>query len=167
MSEFEKTGVPSPEMVLEKFPPMERMRRGRVAVAECYQCIPCNPCESACPQKAITVGQNINDLPRVNHALCTGCGVCLSKCPGLAILLADCSAGNGMAELSFPHEFLPLPAVGERVNAVNRAGEVLCEAEVVAVRNPPSFDKTPVVTLRIEEKWLYEARGLRLKGVGI
>lgn len=160
---FEKTGVPTPDMIRERFHSAERLKQGRVAVAECYQRIPCNPCQSACPRKAIEVGEDINNLPVVNSALCTGCGICLSKCPGLAIMVVDCTVGGGMAEISLPYEFLPLPQAGDMVTALNRGGETLCEAKVVKVQNPPSFDRTPVVTLRVEEKYLYEARGFRRK----
>ena len=45
---FEKTGIPSMEMIMEKFPSIERINKGAVAVIECYKEIPCNPCETAC-----------------------------------------------------------------------------------------------------------------------
>jgi len=34
---FEKTGIPSMEMIMEKFPSIERINKGAVAVIECYK----------------------------------------------------------------------------------------------------------------------------------
>ena len=59
------TGVPSAQE-LASFPGKpseERMSKGRVAVVECLQEIPCNPCESACKFGAIQIGENITALP--------------------------------------------------------------------------------------------------------
>ena len=36
------------------FPSEERMRKGPVAIAECVEHIPCNPCETSCPFHAIS-----------------------------------------------------------------------------------------------------------------
>ena len=45
------TGIPSEEELKNCFgiPSEERMKKGRVAVIECVQEIPCNPCEGTCP----------------------------------------------------------------------------------------------------------------------
>ncbi len=158
---FEKTGVAAPEMVLEKFPSVERINRGPVAVVECYQKIPCNPCQTACPLGAIEIGDDINNIPRRDEALCGGCGLCVSKCPGLAIMIVDGSKSPDSVEFRIPYEFLPLPAAGESVLGLDRAGRPLCRAKVLKVMNPPSFDRTPVVTLEVERKYLYEFRNFR------
>ena len=157
---FESTGVPTPEMIAEKFPPIARIRRGRVALAECYRRIPCNPCETACPNKAITVGADINDMPVVDFEKCTGCGLCLTKCPGLAIMLV--AESDGMIEMSIPHEFSPLPEAGDEVAVLDREGRELCRSTVTDCRCPKSFDKTPIVRFRVEEKYLYTARAIRV-----
>lgn len=159
---FEKTGVVSLIMAAEKFPPSERMKKGRVAVIECYRRIPCNPCETACPSGAITVGGDINNIPEIDFDRCTGCGICLSKCPGLAIMLVDASAPDGTVEFSVPHEFLPLPAAGDTVEVVDRAGEDVCEGIVSQVLCPPSFDRTPVVRFRVGEAYMMRARAIRV-----
>lgn len=41
-------------------------------------CIGCNICARECPEKAITVE---NNLARIDYGLCTGCGKCVEKCP--------------------------------------------------------------------------------------
>lgn len=156
---IEQTGVPSPEMVMEKFPPIERIREGRVAVAECYQRIPCNPCEASCPKKAITVGADINDTPVLDADKCVGCGVCLSRCPGLAIFLVKVSGDT--AELSLPYEFLPLPKKGDRVIVRDRVGSDVCPAVVTDVMMPASYDRTAVVRIELPAAHLYDVRNFR------
>ncbi len=158
---FEQTAVATREMVLEKFPPIERIDKGPVAVVECYQKIPCNPCQTACPFGAIQIGADINEIPRRDEALCTGCGVCVAKCPGLSIMIVDGSKSAGTVEFRIPYEFLPLPQVGERVLGLDRAGQPICRALVKKVMNPPAFDRTPVVTLEVERKYLYDFRNFR------
>lgn len=50
-------GVPSKEELAScpGVPSEERMRQGRVAVIECVQEIPCNPCSFSCKFNAITI----------------------------------------------------------------------------------------------------------------
>jgi len=135
-----------------------------VAVVECLQEIPCNPCETSCPFGAIKVGDPITNLPVLNEDLCTGCGTCVAACPGLAIFLEDDSHGPDVAQVTFPYEYLPLPEKGERVQATNRAGEVICEATVVRVRTPTkATNKTAVITISVPRDYLHEARGIALK----
>ena len=64
-------------------PSEERIRNGAVACIECFQNIPCNPCEEACPRGAITVGREITGLPTLDAEKCNGCGKCVSACPAL------------------------------------------------------------------------------------
>ena len=130
-------------------PSLERMRRGPVAVIECIEEIPCNPCETGCPHGAVTVGTPITALPRLDGELCTGCGQCIAVCPGQAIFVVDLSLPDGAATVSLPYEFLPLPEKGQRVTALDRSGQPVGEAEVVRVANPKAYDHTPVVTIRV------------------
>ena len=67
------------------YPSEERMRKGPVAVCECLQRIPCNPCESSCPFHAITIGEDISNLPELDADKCVGCGSCITHCSGLAL----------------------------------------------------------------------------------
>ena len=101
-------GAAEKEQVL---PPAERTAKGPVAVIECVQEIPCNPCEKACPFGAIEIGPDITRLPRLDLDKCRGCGICLSKCPGLAIFLVDASKSETEALVMMPYEYLPLPKV--------------------------------------------------------
>lgn len=158
---FEKTGVAAKEMVMTKFPPIERINKGPVAVVECYQKIPCNPCQTACPVGAIHIGEDINEIPERDENLCGGCGVCVAKCPGLSIMIVDGSKSDKTVEFRIPYEFLPLPEAGEKVIGLDRAGKPVCEAKVIRVMNPPAFDRTPVVTLEVDREFLYDFRNFR------
>lgn len=130
-----------------------------VAVIECQQEIPCNPCETACPQGAISVGEPITNLPRLDPEKCTGCGLCVTACPGLAIFLVK--RDGVRAEVTFPYEFLPRPAVGDVVEAVNREGQVVCPAQVTTVRQLRAADGTWLVTVSVPAGLADEVRGMR------
>ena len=71
-------GFPSMEEIKEAngWPDEERFLKGPVAVVECVQQIPCNPCESACPFHAIHIGEPITNTPKVDKETCIGCGMC-------------------------------------------------------------------------------------------
>ena len=103
-------GIPTPE----------RLERGPVACIECVQCIPCNPCETACPQKAITVGSEITALPRLDEDRCNGCGICITRCPGLAIFNLHKNYSETTSLVSFPYEYVPLPEPGAAVRCTSR-----------------------------------------------
>ena len=158
---FEKTGVASREMVMAKFPSIERINKGPVAVVECYQKIPCNPCQTACPVGAIRIGDDINNIPERDEDKCGGCGLCVAKCPGLSIMIVDGSKSNETVEFRIPYEFLPLPEAGEKVIGLDRAGQPICGAKVIRVTNPASFDRTPVVTLEVSREYLYDFRNFK------
>ena len=143
------TGVPSAEELKNcpGVPSEERMRKGRVACVECVQEIPCNPCEHACPTGAIRLGGEISEAPSLDEEKCIGCGKCIAKCPGLAITVVNKAYAPGEASLDFPFEYLPLPGIGDSVQAVDRAGASVCEAKVLAVINPPENDGTAVIRI--------------------
>jgi len=141
----------------------ERFKKGPVAVIECIQEIPCNPCESACVREAIHIGEPITSLPLLNENQCTGCGLCIAKCPGLAIFVIDKTFSDTEATVAFPYEYMPLPQKDEMVDAVDRTGKVVCRGRVTKVLNPKSFDRTPVVTLVIPSEYADEVRSMKRK----
>ena len=147
------------------YPSQKRLEKGPVVAIECIEEIPCNPCEQACPQHAITIGEPITNCPYLDEDKCIGCGLCVSQCPGLAIFLIDLTHSQASASVAFPHEYLPLPKEGQTVRAVNRAGEPICSATVVRVQNPKTNGQTPVVTVAMPRKYATEVRGiLRAQG---
>lgn len=158
---FEKTGIPSQEMIMGKFPSIDRINKGPVAVVECYKEIPCNPCQTACKFNAIIVGDDINNIPQVNNENCTGCAICLSKCPGLAIMIVDGSKTEETVQIRIPYELLPLPVEGDIVKGLDREGKYVADVKILKVLNPKSFDRTPVITFETDRKYLYQIRNIK------
>jgi Fe-S-cluster-containing hydrogenase component 2 len=116
-----------------------------VAVIECIEGIPCNPCETACPVAAIVVGDDITTLPVIDPTICTGCGLCVAACPGLAIYLKQQHHRDGLSYIAFPYEYLPLPEKGQAVTMVDRRGQHVCSGTVVRVIKTKRFDRTAIV----------------------
>jgi Fe-S-cluster-containing hydrogenase component 2 len=130
-------------------PSPERQAKGRVAVIECIQHIPCNPCVDICPQKAIQIPGEITNLPIVDFDKCNGCGLCVANCPGLAIFLVNEAFTEDRAEVGIPYELVPLPKKGDTVTALNRAGKPIAKATVLRVVNPARYDRTAIIYLAV------------------
>lgn len=137
-----------------------------MAIVECFQRIPCDPCVEACPKGAISIKGNINNLPVTDFELCNGCGICVSICPGLAIFVLDMSYSDSEALVMLPHEFIPLPRKGELVDALDREGRVRCEAEVVRVLNTKAQDRTPIVSILVPKELGMEIRAIEPEAGG-
>lgn len=157
------TGAPSWEELnaSSAFPDDSVRRRGPLAIIECIEQIPCNPCESACPKGAIRVGDPITNLPKVDAKLCVGCGLCVAKCPGLAIYVKDYTHGETTATLSFPFEYYPLPKAGMQVQLVGRHGEAICEGTICKVVLASSADHTAVVTASFDKTYFDDVVSMR------
>jgi Fe-S-cluster-containing hydrogenase component 2 len=156
---FLQTGVVDKKEI--RIPPEERFQKGPVAIIECVQKIPCNPCVESCPKGAISIKGSINNIPEVDFDLCNGCGSCLANCPGLAIFLVDKSHDKNKSTVSVPYEFKPLPEKGEKVHLLNRSGQICGKGEVVKVRNARVQDRTPIVTLAMDKPLTMEVRFFR------
>ena len=157
------TGIPS-QAELEAspgYPSTVELAARPLVVIECVQDIPCDPCEMACPKGAIVVGDPITNLPVFDAAKCNACGLCMPICPGQAIFWVDLSLDAERAGVAFPYEFLPLPTKGDTVEGVNRAGEVVCQAEVVRVQRPPSHNQTAVITVAVPRASAMEVRSMK------
>jgi Fe-S-cluster-containing hydrogenase component 2 len=89
-------GWPGDEIIEEK----------RVALLECVEDIPCNPCEFICPKGAITVGSPITNLPVIDGNKCDGCLLCISICPGLVIFVLEKNYTDTLSTVSLPYELL-------------------------------------------------------------
>lgn len=122
---------------------------------ECIEEIPCNPCQTSCPQGAITVGFPITNLPVIDRAKCTVCGICIPACPGLAITIK--SVKDDTARIRFPWEYLPYPSIGDVVRMVDRQGQELCDCRIVSIANPQRNNKTAVVTAEFPRKFVQDA----------
>lgn len=146
---------------IQKLPGNERYSKGPVAVIECVQEIPCNPCEAACLKGAIKIGEPIINLPTVDFDKCVGCGICVAKCSGMAIFIVDKFYSETTAAVTFPYEYYPIPKVGSFVKGVNRKGEVVCGGKIVKAMNPKFYDHTCVVTLEIPQEFADEVRSIK------
>ena len=161
---LKKTGIPTSEDLASVLPSSERLGKGAVAIIECFQNIPCNPCATVCPRGAIAAFSDINDRPEIVHDKCNGCAICVANCPGLAIFVVDEQHRPGLAMVKLPYEQYPLPERGQAVEALNRAGEVVCEGTVILIQNPRSFDRTAVVHVEVPKQLAQSVRNIRVKG---
>ncbi len=156
---FEKMGIPSLIQIQSCFP-KEITKNGK-AVIECFEEIPCNPCSTSCPFNAITIGPDINERPKLNLDLCSGCGICVYSCPGLAIKVVQ-KAGEQI-RFKIPYEFLPVPIAGEIWNAVDRNGNIIGQALIEKVINRPIQDRTLLVQVLINQDLVYDFAGIKGK----
>ncbi len=145
---------------LPGYPTKERMEKGMVAVIECEQEIPCNPCETSCPNNAITVGNPITNLPVFDGDACTGCGFCVARCPGQAVFMIDMTYTDSTALVGFPYEYVPVPSIGQEVDVVNRDGEVLGKGFIRKIQNAAALDKTNVVYVEVDKGIGEEVRSI-------
>ena len=157
------TGVPSAAELAacHGIPSQARMEKGRVACIECVQEIPCNPCEEICRYGAIEIGEQITSLPTLHEEKCTGCGLCVANCPGLAITLIDQSYSETEATIDFPFEYLPLPEVGSLVEAVDRAGQVVCQGQIKKVTKIPAYAGTAVIRMAVPKEFINTVRSMK------
>jgi Fe-S-cluster-containing hydrogenase component 2 len=158
---FLKDGI----LTLDEFaqPSPERLQQGRVAIIECVQEIPCNPCVDICPRQAITIEGNITNPPIIDFDKCNGCALCVANCPGLAIFMINQVFSETEAEIGIPYEFLPLPEKGESVLALGRDGKFICEGRVVQIRNPKAYDRTPIIFLAVPKNYAMIIRFFKRK----
>jgi len=146
---------------LPGIPSRNRMERGACAVIECAQAIPCNPCVTACPEQAISIGTPLTRLPVLMEDACTGCGLCVAICPGLAIFNIELNYDEKHSRISLPYEFYPLPAVDDPVHVLGRNGEKLCSSRVLKVITAKKFDHTAVISFLVPKHLAMAARNIR------
>jgi Fe-S-cluster-containing hydrogenase component 2 len=136
-------------------------RKGGLVIVECPQRIPCNPCNTSCPTGAIVPFSDINDVPAVDYEKCTGCAMCVAKCPGLACFVADLTYDDGVALMKLPYEMLPVPAKGGSVRCLGRTGETVCDGRVENVTEPLR-DRTRVVHVSVPADKVNDVRAIRV-----
>jgi len=158
-----RDGVATSEDLVRIMPSDSRFAEGAVAVVECFQEIPCNPCVKACKRGAISMSGGINGVPVLDAELCNGCGVCISLCPGLAIFVVDLSYSDDFAVLKLPYEYVPVPKVGQFVIGLNRAGEESGIFEVVRVTSGGKKNMTYTVSLAVAKELAMEIRDIQVE----
>jgi Fe-S-cluster-containing hydrogenase component 2 len=139
------------------YPKEDRLKKGPIAVLECAQEIPCNPCETACGKNFIEIGEDIIKMPVLDE-LCSGCGLCLPKCPGLSIFILDGSLPDNEAAVTIPYELLPPPMENEIVDALDRRGTKVCDGTITKVKKLYKDDPSYSVTIKIPMKYIHDVR---------
>ena len=150
---YEKTGVLSTKDL--KLPSEKQLEKG-VAILECVQEIPCNPCVDSCPVNAISM-KDINAPPVIDFDKCIGCRKCVGLCPGLAIFVVKVKDGKGL--ITLPYEFLPVPKAGDKVKTLDREGEIREEG---IIRKVVKKDKTMIITVEVSEDLAMDIRNIRV-----
>jgi len=152
---YEETGVLSLDD-LRSIPSEKQLEKG-VAIAECIQDIPCNPCVDACPVDAISM-KDINSPPIIDYDRCTACGNCVAVCPGLAIFIVKTSVDKAL--ITIPYEFLPIPKKNEIVDALDREGKTVGEGKVTRVIKRGT---TWMITVEVDRSLAMIVRNIRCR----
>ncbi len=135
-----------PGQIVEQFVPI--LEDGVMPIIHCIQEIPCNPCATVCPVGAISLhGDPIMGIPEYTEG-CTGCGLCVAICPGLAITLVDFRNDPHFPAVTIPYELSNIPIrAGQSVTAVDIDGVEIGRLEVISVRQMKK-NKTHLVRLK-------------------
>jgi sarcosine oxidase subunit alpha len=144
-------------------------RSGLFPVIRCVQEIPCDPCIHVCPKDMIVMkGDPIFGIPEVVKDECTGCTLCVSVCPGLAITLVDLREGGQEGLVTVPFEILKeAVSEGDQVDAVDMDGELVTRAVVEKVARRKVYDRTVLVTLRVPREAATQVAGFRVQAPGL
>lgn len=140
----------------------EILKKGKTVIIECVENIPCDPCETSCPKKAISVGANICNLPQIEYEKCSGCGLCVAICPGLAIFMLDYSISDTEADLTIPYEIFPYPEQGKEVILVDREGDDVGMGKVIKVSEFKIMNRRKIITVRIPRENASKVRHIRV-----
>lgn len=160
---LERTGIPTPEQIETIKPSKERLAKGPVAIVECFQEIPCDPCNTACNRGGILPFEDINDLPKTDEEKCNGCGICVGFCPGLAIFILDDTYSDTESLITIPWEFSRLPAEGSQVWGLNREGQQVAMVTVKKVRKSAKKNGAHLLTLIVPKDLAYDIRSISHK----
>jgi len=131
-------------------------------VIECIEKIPCNPCSFSCPEGAISVTGDITNVPQIDFDKCNGCGICVGKCPGLAIFLVNPNHSQKQGAVIIPYELRPLPEKEDEVILFNREGEEVGLGIVEKIRTSKAFENTPLITVLMDKELVMCVRHIKL-----
>lgn len=142
-------------------PSPERLSKGGVAIIECTEEIPCDPCARACRFNAIEK-ESLTSPPSMNYEKCVGCAECVAVCPGLAIFVVNKNFEEERALIYLPYEFSPVPKEGTEVNVFNRKGEKVGKGEIIHVREGKG--DTKVIAVAVNDELAMKVRAIEVNG---
>jgi ferredoxin len=154
MNEHRRTGVLTDEQLQEIAPEP----KGKIAIVECVEDIPCDPCVAACPFSAIKMDSLVGK-PELIPEKCSGCGSCIAECPGLAIFVVDFDYSDNDAVVILPYEFVPLPEKGETVAVLDREGKKCGKGEILKVR--VHKNQTAAISVIVPKNLAMQVRNVR------
>jgi bacterioferritin-associated ferredoxin len=140
-----KNGIPTPEMIEEKFPSEEALKNPRPFwnATNASPAIPAPPVVRSGPSSSTTAWCRAAFNPREMHRL----RPMRDRLPGLAITVAQIIDDKVLFKI--PYEFKPYPQKGEVWHGLNAHGDIICEAEVKNVL--VNKLKTALVTVLIDK----------------
>jgi Fe-S-cluster-containing hydrogenase component 2 len=147
---------------LKALPPQELLEGRRVAIIECTEEIPCNPCGHVCRINAIEK-KSISAPGIVDWENCMGCTQCVAVCPGLSLFMQMIKDGKGY--VTMPYELLPSPKVGQKAKLFDREGKKVGIGTIVNPTYQAKGDAYPrwVVTIEMDDEDLsYEVRAINI-----
>jgi ferredoxin len=126
------------------FPKDADYDKGLIAVIECDQ--------------DIKVGSPMTNLPGLNTSACTGCLKCLAICPGLCIFAINKNYDDKNALIYLPYEYSPLPAKGNRIRALDRRGEFVCDGIIHKVLKSSKKQNSPIIGILVSKEYFNAVR---------
>jgi len=101
--------------------------------------------------------KDINAPPVNDFEKCIGCTKCVGICPGLAIFVVKVKGDK--AWVTLPYEFVPIPTVGDVVQALDRTGMMRGKA---VIKKVVKQGKTMVVTIEIDSRLAMDIRNIKV-----
>jgi len=160
-----KTGVITEKDLqeLSLLPPPARLESGPCVIVECVEKIPCDPCASACPRQAIKIEGGINEIPKVDFSLCSGCLLCIPKCPGLCIFVVHKNYTERHSLVSLPYEFNIKFKEGDEVWALDRKGKKVARGVIERIITKEAFDHCAIVQIKVPKRYFNQVRGFQVR----
>ncbi len=136
--------------------------REKKVIISCPQDIPCNPCEAACKFDAIKIGENMTERPSVDFEKCSGCGLCIPKCPGRAIKVLQYNYSEEESALTIPFEFGETFKKDDAISVRNKAGQIICSGKILRVMSAKDKKDCGTITFLLEKKFAFEAATINI-----